>query len=151
MTRVWNIGLFCLTLAIAATLLLNAQKVTAHFMPAETFTTVEIDGVNFGRFDLVEGMDSLVSFERSDAQATVTLGRDFITAPSLYLWARNAVSDRIGLRDIKLVEKNQDGELVRSYTLKLCQPISWTVETAAPGAGGFHETVKLAVQNISVQ
>lgn len=130
----------------------------------QTFKTrVEIDGVDFGSFDGVAGIEWSQATVPQDGPAgisavdedgfvrRVTLQRDFVTDPSLYLWAKNTMQDRSGLKDIQLVMENSDGDEVARYLLRSCQPVSWSVEAAALSTGGFHEIVELAVQGVEVE
>lgn len=125
---------------------------TAGYSTQDLRTHVEIDGVNYGNFDQVEGLkaqplskDFVGNFRR------ITLKRDFVTDPSLYLWAKNMMRSRSDLKDVNIVVENRDGEELSRYVLKYCQPLSWTVEAANPALGGFHEKIDLAVQEISVR
>src|SRR5688500_10487007 len=134
--------------------LLATQMSPAGFSSQDTRTHVEIDGVNYGSFDQVDGIEDLNS--SSSEQVTpagykrVTLKRDFVTDPSLYLWAKNIMRGRSDLKDVHVVVENREGEELSRYVLKFCQPLSWTVEAANPALGGFHETIDLAVQEIAV-
>ncbi len=124
----------------------------AAFTTQETRTHVEIDGVNYGIFDNIEG---LTETQTTDGQKTptfrkVSFRRDFVTDPSLYLWAKNVTHGRSDLKDVHVVVENRDGEELSRYVLKFCQPLSWTVESANPALGGFHEKIDIAVQEIAV-
>lgn len=129
---------------------------TAGFSRQDVRTHVEIDGVNFGTFDKIEGLADLEYARASKprdqhpgALHRVSLKRDFVTDPSLYLWAKNIMHGRSDLKDVHVVVKNRDGEELSRYVLRYCQPLSWTVEAANPALGGFHEKIDLAVQEIS--
>jgi hypothetical protein len=127
---------------------------TAGFSTQELRTHIEIDGIDYGTFDQVDELKALQ--ERigdnatSDSLRRITLKRDFVTDPSLYLWAKNMMRSRSDLKDVHVVVENREGEEISRYTLKYCQPISWTVEAANPALGGFHEKIDLTVQEISV-
>jgi hypothetical protein len=126
---------------------------TAGFTTEDVRTHVEIDGVNYGSFDRVEGLKALDGSGSGDQTATfhkITLKRDFVTDPSLYLWAKNIMHGRSDLKDVHIVMENRDGEEISRYVLRFCQPLSWSVEAANPALGGFHEKIDLAVQEISV-
>ncbi len=132
-----------------ATLTVTATRIsTAGFTSEELKTHVEIDGVNYGTFDHVEGLDELAQDATHAAFRKVTLKRDFVTDPSLYLWAKNIMHGRSDLKDVHLVMANREGEEVSRYVLRFCQPLSWSVEAANPALGGFHEKIDLAVQEI---
>lgn len=141
---------------IAAIILpLTITKIsTAGFSPNDLKTHVEIDGVNYGNFDQIDGLDirSVDATQSTSAQPfrRVTLRRDFVTDPSLYLWAKNIMYGRSDLKDVHVVVQNRDGEELSRYVLKFCQPLSWTVEAANPAIGGFHEKIDLAVQQVTV-
>lgn len=129
---------------------------TAGFSRNDLRTHIEIDGINFGTFDKIEGLAELeyASATRSrdpqpGALHRISLRRDFVTDPSLYLWAKNIMHGRSDLKDVHVVVKNRDGEEHSRYVLRYCQPLSWTVEAANPALGGFHEKIDLAVQEIS--
>ena len=126
---------------------------TAGFTAEEVRTHVEIDGINYGSFDRVEGLKLATGSGSGDATASfhkITLKRDFVTDPSLYLWAKNIMHGRSDLKDVYVVMENRDGEEISRYVLRFCQPLSWSVEAANPALGGFHETIDLAVQEISL-
>ena len=125
----------------------------ASYSAQDTRTHVEIDGVNYGVFDDVAGLNAAVqagSVKNNDELHKITLTRDFVTDPSLYLWAKNIMHGRSDLKDVHVVVENREGEEISRYVLKFCQPLSWTVEAANPSLGGFHEKVDLAVQEIAV-
>ena len=141
-----------LAVGALAVVVLSAAQLPAGLYVESTNTSVEIDGVNYGTFNAISGLNlsNLAKTEKSDSHVKVTLKRDFVTDQSLYKWALNISKQRQGLKDVHLVKRNESGEVVSRYVLKLCQPLSWTVEAANPALGGFHETVELAVQNIQV-
>ncbi len=126
---------------------------TAGFTEQDTRTHVEIDGVNFGTFDNIEGLAALPKdgpIPENGGFHKVTFMRDFVTDPSLYLWAKNVMHGRSDLKDVHVVVENRDGEELSRYVLKYCQPLSWTVEAANPALGGFHEKIDIAVQEIAI-
>lgn len=119
----------------------TAQDVRAH---------VEIDGVDYGAFDVIDGLEESVRADDGgdEPYRRITLRRDFVTDPSLYLWAKNIMHGRSDLKDVHVVMESRDGEEVARYVLKFCQPLAWTVEAANPASGGFHEKIDLAVQEV---
>lgn len=148
----------------------STEKSPASFSSKAVRAHVEIEGVDYGAFDQIDGLasalqDAMVAssaIENADSDnndATVamlrhrkiTLQRDFVTNPSLYLWAKTVMEERSGLKDVSLVFENRDGDEISRYVLKLCQPLSWSLEAANPALGGFHEKVDLAVQGVSIQ
>lgn len=143
---------FVMTSVIALSVVVFTKMSPAGFSAQDTQTHVEIDGVNYGAFDNIDGLSE---FHESADQALpsfrkVTFKRDFVTDPSLYLWAKNVMHGRSDLKDVNVVVENREGEELTRYVLKFCQPLSWTVEAANPALGGFHETIDMAVQEISV-
>src|SRR4051794_23543631 len=72
---------------------------TAGFSPQEVRAHVEIDGVDYGTFDNIDGLqDGLAAPDTTTAKLPehggqafkkIVLNRDFVTDPSLYLWAKN--------------------------------------------------------------
>ncbi len=128
-----------------------SKMLTASFSSKIARTHVEIDGLDYGFFTTVDGLHQAFGNDKQNlSYKKITLKRDFVTDPSLYLWARNTMNERTGLKDIYLVTENNEGKELSRYILKDCQPLSWTVEAANPALGGFHETIDVAVQQISV-
>lgn len=153
----WQCFVACAALAALSILLTRIS--TAGFTKEEVRTKVEIDGVDYGTFDRVEGLSDLNSMKDLGAGAIsgspqtfrkITLTRDFVTDPSLYLWAKNMMHGRSDLKDVHVVMQNREGEEISRYVLRFCQPLSWSVEAANPALGGFHEKIDLAVQEISL-
>ncbi len=122
----------------------------AGFADHSVSAHVEIDGVKYGAFDYVTNLEPLAQQGTTKGSMKVTLKRDFVTDPSLYLWAKNTVHGRTDLKSVYVVMETPEGEEISRYTLKFVQPLSWTVEAANPALGGFHEQIELAVQQISV-
>ena len=126
-----------LTLAISANRLiagLGDQRVTPHIV---------IDGIDFGAFDKTLGIPT----DSYDQVSNVTFERNFVTEPSLYMWARQAVTEHGKLRTISIIYKNSEGVEVNKLLLKGSHPISWTVESSDPSQGGYHEKVDVSVQS----
>lgn len=158
-----------LVFAVSAILIYLAAspELPAGFSRQTYRTRVEIEGVDFGSFDGVAGIEwgemTAQPFDRTGDRVSqadgsedgfvqrITLQRDFVTDPSLYLWAKNTMQERSGLKNVQLVMENSDGDEVARYLLKSCQPVAWSVEAAALSSGGFHETVELAVQGVEVE
>lgn len=136
-----------------AVLVVAARTLPAAFTSPVTHTRVEIDGVDYGPFDRIEGLDTFSEDGRPAESGTtysrITLSRDFVTDPSLYLWAKERMSRKFGLKDIHLITADENGNMVSRKVLRLCQPLSWSVEATNPSLGGFNETIDLAVQEIS--
>src|SRR4051812_9653524 len=72
------------------------KKLAAGFTTPITRTHVEIDGVDYGPFDRIEGLDRATKEDDAtdveQAYTKITLSRDFVTDPSLYLWAKERMS-----------------------------------------------------------
>ncbi|MEY4630752.1 MAG: T4-like virus tail tube protein gp19 [Pseudomonadota bacterium] len=130
----------------------GSPELPAGFSNHAVRTHVEIDGTDYGLFDGVIGIEDGVEGAAEDGYVRrVVLQRDFVTDPSLYLWAKNTMRERTGLKDINIVMENRDGDEIARYILKSCQPVSWSVEAAALSSGGFHERIELAVQGVEVE
>jgi len=128
-----------------------AKMSPAGFSSQDLRTHVEIDGVNYGAFDHIDGLTPDANRAADGASFhKVTFRRDFVTDPSLYLWAKNVMHGRTDLKDVQVVVSTRDGQELNRYVLKMCQPLSWTVEAANPALGGFHEKIDMAVQEIAV-
>ena len=130
----------------------NHQIRAAFYNPVLT-TYVEIGGVNYGPFDDIRGIDGFADdgypLASGTSYATVSLEREFVTSPSLYLWAKNRMQRKVGLLDVHLITEDEEGQVVQHRVLQLCQPLSWSVEATNPTLGGFNETIDLAVQKIT--
>ena len=124
---------------------------TAGYSSDDYRTHVLIDGRDYGYFDNINDLNEIVSVSDRGDFRKITLTRDFVTDPSLYLWAKNMMRDRSELKDVHLVMENRDGEEMSRFVLKFVQPLTWTVEAANPALGGFHEKIDLAVQEIAVR
>ncbi len=126
-----------------------AKISTADFASPTTQTFIEIDGVNYGAFDAVDGLSGQIKVEGDSGELTrVTFRRDFVADPSLFLWAKNTMHERTELKDVHVITKNRDGSEANHFVLRLCQPLSLSVEAANPALGGYHEKVDMAVQEI---
>ena len=141
-----------LAFTVLPLLAVAARTLPAAFTTPETVTHIQIDGVNYGTFDSIRGLEQFSSdgapLDYKLGYAKVTLKRDFVTEPSLYLWAKKQRSRKFSLNNIHLVIEDEDGRVTSRKVLNLCQPLSWTVEAATPSLGGFNETVDFAVQSI---
>lgn len=139
---------------ISSILALLTQISPAGLDQEDTTSKVEIEGTQYGPFDQITGLPD--RSEGAEVQPPpegsyrIRFMRDFVTDPSLYQWAKNTTHNRSELKDIRITIANRDGETFMTYTLKQCQPLSWTVEAANPALGGFHETVEVAVQDIQI-
>jgi hypothetical protein len=144
LVRLANACLLALLLIpIAAT-----ERLPASFSGKVTRMTVHIDGVNYGAFTPVNGIDQLIDSDFPVKAGRIALSRDFVTDPSLYLWANSLMRGNTSLKDVSLISENADGVEVARYVLRMSQPVAWTVEASNPEVGGLHERVELAVQKI---
>jgi hypothetical protein len=143
--RVANACLLALILVpLAAT-----ERLPAGFSGKVTRMTVEIDGVNYGAFTPVDGLEQLASSKVNAGDVKrVALSRDFVTDPSLYLWANSLMQANTGLKNVTLISENADGVEVARHELRMAQPVAWAVEASNPEVGGLHEKVEFAVQKI---
>lgn len=130
-------------LIACAAIVISAKNLTASFSVPDTYTTVEIDNVVYGQFDHIDGLDRIYSSQEPFAK--ISFQRNFVTEPSLYLWAKNNVAQRDGQKKIHLVERSETGEEISRLVLESCHPLSWSVEAAQSSAGGFREFVEIAV------
>ena len=140
--------------SIGVTIFVAVKKLPAAFTQPPSTTHIEIDGIDYGSFDHIRGLQQFSKngypLTQNQYYAKVTLRRNFVTDPSLYLWAKNRRSKKSDLKNIQLVKRNMEGAVISRQILESCQPLSWTVEKANPSLGGFHETIDLAVQKLSV-
>lgn len=131
-----------------------ARILTAGFSAPNLVTRIEIDGIDYGPFDNIQGLEQFSSggfpIPKDQSYARITLSRDFVTHPSLYLWAKNRMSRKSGPQNIYLITEDVHGNINSKRILELCQPLSWTIEAINPSLGGFNERIDLAVQKISV-
>lgn len=129
--------------------LVSTSRLPASFTRTVTKYHVEIEGVDYGSFDRVTGLQESELQDSTGPFHTISLTRDFVTDPSVYLWAKNTMKNRSSLKDVHVVLENKEGQQIARYVLKYCQPLSWTVASDNPSVGGFHEKIDLAVQEIS--
>ena len=137
---------------LLATFFIKKQVQAALYTPI-TVTKIEIDGTNYGSVDDISGiqnfsedgfpMDNLRSHEK------ISISREFVTEPSLYLWAKRRMKRKSDPKDIHLVVEDEDGNVISRKVLQLCQPLSWSMESTNSSLGGFNETIDIAVQKIS--
>ena len=150
-TRRFSVRTIIFCVAVCVLPFVTSKMLTASYSSKVARTHVEIDGVDYGFFTTVEGINNPLAENNNQlSYRKISLNRDFVTDPSLYLWARNTMKERTGLKNIHLVTENREGKELARYILKDCQPLSWTVEAANPALGGFHEIVDIAVQDITV-
>jgi hypothetical protein len=141
-----------LLLPAALLYLAASPELPASFSRKAVRAHVEIDGTDYGAFEGVVGVEDESGTSVNSGQVRrVVLQRDFVTDPSLYLWAKNTMKERSGLKDVNVIMENRDGDEISRYVLKSCQPVSWSVEAAALSSGGFHERIELAVQGVEVE
>lgn len=144
LVRIANVCLLVFILVpIAAT-----ERLPASFSGRVSRMVVEIDGVNYGAFTPIKDIDRLVSVTHHSSASEISLSRDFVTDPSLYLWANSLMRGNTGLKDVILISENADGVEVSRHVLRMSQPVAWAVEASNPEVGGLHEKVEFAVQKI---
>ncbi len=137
------LGVLCLWL------LFFSPGASARLALTKTETHVEIDGVNYGFINKIDNLSDLTPEQgKGESFTRVSLKRDFVTEPSLYLWAQTNLQNRNHLNHITVITESKQG--LKRYELKNCKPLNGTFETADPSQGGFHEKIELAVQEIAV-
>lgn len=133
---------------VVLTVALLLSKVSSASLPWRLVKSyqVVIDGVDYGSFDRVRGFQN---FGSTIGHYRVTLERTFVVNPSLSWWAKQQLVRKQVLRDIALRVVDDDG-ITRQIVLRHCQPLSWSVAATVPAfLGGYHETIDLAVQEVS--
>lgn len=150
-----NKSILRVVLALVPLLLIfstSSDKTNAAFYEPVLTTFVEIDGVNYGPFDSISGLEGFAEdgFPAVEGRSyeLIRFSREFVTDPSLYLWAKNRMQKKMGLQDIHLITEDESGNVVSLQVLQLCQPLSWSVESTNPSLGGFNEIIDFAVQKI---
>ena len=142
------------SVAVSLVCLLAFEKgLRAKLEPLETTTHIRIDGKDFGTIDKINGLSDLqISKQHPSEEFTrVSLNRDLVTEPSLYLWAKQTFEKRDKLKNIELVVKSKSGRVVSEFVLIKSKPLHWTLEATEPAVGGFHERVEFAVQEIAIR
>lgn len=124
------------------------QKSPAGFSGKVARMVVEIEGVNFGAFTPVTEINRIADSIQDLEPGRVVLSRDFVTDPSLYLWANSLMRGNTGLKDVTLISENAEGVEVARHVLRMSQPVAWTVEASNPEVGGLHEKIVFAVHRI---
>lgn len=148
-TRRMCMMLVPIVIGLVSFYLFTKPSVAAYKEKTEILT-VEIDGVNYGVFSKIEGLDEALSTTGSSGFSKISLERNFVAEPSLYLWAKSREVEHNVLGDITIIVKDSSGKELRRYVLKRCQPLSWTVEKSSPAVGGFYEIVDIAIQKIQL-
>ena len=146
-SRVVRVANLCL-LGLLLVPIVATERLPASFSSKVTSMTVEIDGVSFGAFSPIKDLERLTGNPLSAEAGRIELSRNFVTDPSLYLWANTLMKTSAGLKDITLISENSDGVEISRHVLQMSQPVSWTVEASNPEVGGLHEKVEFAVQKI---
>lgn len=149
--RLYKTPLICLTLIGFAIAISTTRNVNAGFKEAEVRTHVSIDGVSYGNFDSILGIESafLPSKERI---SKISMKRQFVTDKSLSYWAQKAIEYRQSdKKNIVVTYKNQHGETLRTLELSNTVPLGWTVESSNTEQGGFYEKIDLAVEEIRIR
>ena len=141
-----------LLLMLGAMLVLKKQVQAALYNPV-TVTKIEIDGTNYGSIDNISGINNFSEdgfpVNNMHSHEKISISREFVTEPSLYLWAKKRMKRKSDPKDIHLVVEDEDGNVIKRQVLQLCQPLSWSMESTNSSLGGFNETIDIAVQKIS--
>ena len=141
-----------LLLLLGAMLVLKKQVQAALYNPV-TVTKIEIDGTNYGSIDNISGINNFSEdgfpVNNMHSHEKISISREFVTEPSLYLWAKKRMKRKSDPKDIHLVVEDEDGNVIKRQVLQLCQPLSWSMESTNSSLGGFNETIDIAVQKIS--
>ncbi len=141
-----------LLLMLGAMLVLKKQVQAALYNPV-TVTKIEIDGTNYGSIDNISGISNFSEdgfpVNNMHSHEKISISREFVTEPSLYLWAKKRMKRKSDPKDIHLVVEDEDGNVIKRQVLQLCQPLSWSMESTNSSLGGFNETIDIAVQKIS--
>ena len=141
-----------LLLMLGAMLVLKKQVQAALYNPV-TVTKIEIDGTDYGSIDNISGINNFSDdgfpVNNMHSHEKISISREFVTEPSLYLWAKKRMKRKSDPKDIHLVVEDEDGNVIKRQILQLCQPLSWSMESTNSSLGGFNETIDIAVQKIS--
>ena len=143
-----SMNCWLILLLLIATITPLTHTIYGALSPIESHYAVEIEGSDYGRVDEVRGLPSKWKITGKDNVQEIVLKRSFLTQPSLSQWAKNSLTNRANLKTVELIERTDSGRVLNRWTLKSCQPLSWSVETQDITLGGYHEVVKLAVQEI---
>lgn len=151
----WLVGILAGFIITAVSFLFLGNGMSVRFTPAQMIALVEIDGVNYGSFRIPGDIRDLTvpKAPGSDSFIKIRLKRDFVTDPSLALWAREtkqSSASRAQLPDIRLTMSTASGREISHYTLKYCMPLSWSIGSSGVSTGGFNEQVDIAAQDIMV-
>jgi imidazole glycerol phosphate synthase subunit HisF len=132
---------------------LTWSQLKAAFAPEETTTHVYIGDDYFGTFSSITGIDGSQRRMNASGEAyhIITFHRDFISAQSLYQWAREKSEQKANAADIRLIQMTKSGQIQTELTLSQCQPLTWAVATPQTLLGGFNETVEFAAKNITLR
>ena len=139
-----SFGVASLVVAFVAVCFSGSHTLPAGLPLRLTDFQVFIDGIDYGVFDRIGGLGRLAKGIRH----RVTLERDFVAHPSLSFWAGRQLARQQMLKDIVLVVSDRSG-ITRRYLLRYCQPLSWSVGAVNSVFGGYHETIDLAVREVS--
>lgn len=118
------------TIVVVALYMVWMNSSPANLYTADIINKIEIDGVNYGTFKM-EWIDT-------PANIKVVLSRNFITEPSLYLWAQKSRQLR-KLQDLHII--TEGGNISDVKSLK-CYPLKWEIEKED---SGFSELVILSI------
>ena len=139
----------CAMLVVTLSLYVFTKNSVAGYKDQTKSISVYIGGVDYGTFPKVIGLDEAIN-SSGKGFSKISLERNFVADPSLYLWAKSLGAHHGVLGDIYLVEKDSSGMELSRYTLKRCQPLSWAVEKSNPAVGGFHEVIDIAIREVEI-
>ena len=109
---------------------------------AQTETHIEIDGL-YSTFDHISLRDLTSQRQHTDEASLGWVRKGIVTDPSCI--SELKPRHKANLTDIRWSMKMVK---VSRYILKLCKPLSWTVEAAGPAIGGFYEKVDLLFRKL---
>ena len=99
-----------LQLMLGAMLVLKKQVQAALYNPV-TVTKIEIDGTNYGSIDNISGIDNFSEdgfpINNMHSHEKISISREFVTEPSLYLWAKKRMKRKSDPKDIHLVVEDE--------------------------------------------
>lgn len=151
--KIFSFGLLALIFGLSIGFLFE-DGLKAKLQPLQTTTYVRIDGKSYGTLSGIKEFKDLHVYRQypNDSFSRVSIERGFVTEPSLYLWAKQSVADRHGLKNIEIAIVNSSNGLpISTFILRGSKPLHWTLEATEPTSGGFHEKLEFAVQEIAIQ
>lgn len=127
-------------LLLAGIIVISRGSTASVSLPDLTDFQVLIGDSYYGMFDHIEVIAADERYQR------VRLERDFVSHSSLSFWAQEQKLQLREPQNIKLIATS-GGYQVR-YLLERSLPLAWSLN-ANDTQSGYHESIELAVQNIS--